>query len=82
MEADQEKSSQNIFKVRCQKDKPKIVIVAPAEKVTQGVAKGTFSRAKKALMILFQRRAKDSELLEARNTLIKCYSMLKEAHNK
>ena len=54
---------------RHKEDEPETVMVAPAEKVAPGVAKGAFTRAKNALTSYFQNGLEDSVTLAARNQL-------------
>ena len=54
--------------------------MAVLEKIAQGTAKGAFTRGRNALMSQIQKGAEDSVTLAIRNSFVKCYSKLEEAH--
>ena len=56
----------------------KTALIALAEKIAWGSARRAFTRSKNPLMI--QRRVRDSELLVARNALVKSYSDVEKAN--
>ena len=56
--------------------------MALTEKITHSTAKRALTRCRSVLTNLIMRRAKDSELLAVRDTLVECFTNLEKAHNK
>ena len=57
-------------------------MTAIAEKTANGVAKETSIRLRNTLTSQIQKGAEDSDILLARNYLVKCFSNLEEANTK
>ena len=53
-----------------------------SEKISHSIAKRALTRCWQVLTNLITRKAKESELLAARDTLVECFSNLEKAHNE